>query len=218
MREPSVIDFIIFGTAFFSGILAHEGAHLFVCHALKLNPKFDLFKLKVSCKHPKSVLDMRLIGLAPIILFIIVGCFEIMHQVTTESTFLIQTFTYPVWTPVFITQHFRLTTLLFMVGLIIGLSPSDLSPSIASSGGTWPRWKNTPESLKIALGGALLAALTLYLKNIPVEILPYGKDAAFLQVLIGLFEFCVIGILLIAGGLAIIQSKPTSPPETDKKQ
>mgnify|MGYP003674996784 CR=1 FL=1 len=82
MREPSVIDFIIFGTAFFSGILAHEGAHLFVCHALKLNPKFDLFKLKVSCKHPKSVLDMRLIGLAPIILFIIVGCFEIMHQVT----------------------------------------------------------------------------------------------------------------------------------------
>ena len=72
MRELSVIDFIIFGTAFFSGILAHEGAHLLVCHALQLDPKFDLLKLKVNCKHPKSRLDMRLIGLAPIVLFVVV--------------------------------------------------------------------------------------------------------------------------------------------------
>ena len=218
MRELSVIDFVLFGIAFFSGILAHEGAHLLVCHALQLDPKFDLLKLKVNCKHPKSRLDMRLIGLAPIVLFVVVGCFEIMHQVITESTFLVQTFTYPAWAPVFITQHFRLPTLLFMVGLIIGLSPSDLSPTIASSGGSWQRWKNTPQSLKIALGGALLAALTLYLKNIPVELLPYGKDAVFLQVIIGLFEVCIVAVLLIAVGIAILQSKPTFPPETDKKQ
>ena len=218
MRELSVIDFIIFGTAFFSGILAHEGAHLLVCHALKLNPKFDLIKLSVLCNQPANKTDMRLIGLAPIVLFILVGCFEIIHQVTTESTFLVQTLTYPAWTPIFITQHFRLTTLLFMVGLIIGVSPSDLSPTIASSGGSWQRWKNTPQSLKIALGGALLAALTLYLKNIPVELLPYGKDAVFLQVIIGLFEVCIVAVLLIAVGIAILQSKPKSPLETDNKQ
>ena len=209
MRELTVIDFAIFGIIFFSGILAHEGSHLLVCHALKLDPKVDIFKLKVLCKQPKTDLQKRLVGLAPVILFVIVGCFEIMYQVNLQSEFLGKVIVSPVWLPVFIAQHFRFSTVLFMLGVIIGLSASDVSLRVANGGGSWELWKNAPQSLKIALGGGVLAAVTIYLKNIPSGILLHGKDALFLQVLAGVFEACAIAVLLIAVGLAILHSKPT---------
>ena len=209
MRELTVIDFAKFGIIFFSGILAHEGSHLLLCHALKLDPKLDLLNLKVLCKQPKTDLQKRLIGLAPVVFFVIVGCFEIMYLVNLQSEFFGKVISSPVWLPVFIAQYFRFSTVLFMVGLIIGLSASDVSLRVANGGGSWEFWKNAPQSLKIALGGGVLAVITIYLKNIPSGILLHGKDALFLQVLAGVFEVCAIGVLLIAIGTAILHSKPT---------
>ena len=204
MRDLTVIDFIIFGTAFFSGILAHEGSHLLVLHAIgDLKPQFNPWKLQVISKPPKTDLQKRLVGLAPVILFIIVGCFEIMYQVTSESPFFGKVIATPVFLPVFVTQHFRFVTLLFMLGLIIGLSSSDISLKVQESGGSWKLWQNAPVGLKIAIGGGILALINVYIKQIPASLLEQGKDVLFLQVLTGLFEVCVIAVLLIAIGFHI---------------
>ena len=201
MRDLTAIDFLIFGTAFFSGILAHEGAHLIICHALKLDPKLDILSLNVICKKPKTNSHMRLIGLAPLFLFLLVFLSQLLTLAYSKSIFFNEVISYPLFLPVSILNHFHFATLLFLIGLIIGLSASDISLKVQKSElGKWQAWTEAPQPLKLGVGGILLLLITIYLQKIPLELLT-PKDTQFILLMGSLLQVSYIGIFMIAGGL-----------------
>ena len=198
MRELSAIDFLIFSIAFFSGILAHEGAHLIICHALKLDPKLDVLSLNVICKKPKTNFHMRLIGLAPLFLFLIVFLHQLLNLAYSKSTFFNEVISYPLFLPVSILNHFHFATLLFLIGLIIGLSASDISLKVQKSElGKWQAWAKAPHFLKLGVGGVLIYLITKYLQKIPLELLT-PKDTQFILLMGFLLEISYIVIFMLS--------------------
>jgi len=130
------LQYIIYFGIFMLGIFSHEGAHAMVAYHFKLNPEVDLWGLKVLYDQTDNDRHIRLIGLAPLLLGGFVALTEAMYIIITNG-------------PI------RTTTILFLIGLLIGTSASDLSVQITKQG-EWKAWKKIPVYFRVVGAGILL--------------------------------------------------------------
>ena len=161
-----------------AGIFAHEGAHALFAYHFKLNPEVDLWGLKVLYDQTDNDRHIRLIGLAPLLLGGFVALTEAVYIITTNS-------------PI------RTTTILFLVGLLIGTSASDLSVSITKQG-EWKAWKRIPAYQRVLAGGLILCILP--------NIFPLlFESTRALFVLIGALEAAGLGVILVGVGMWVLK-------------
>jgi len=144
-----IAQYIIWFGFFLAGTYAHEVAHFFIAAILKLSPRMDLWKLEVSYNYTPIDWKVRLIGLAPLILGIIYFCFEILYITVMGGSFRIQ-------------------TIIFLIALLIGTSPGDLSVSVARRG-TWRAYDDISRGIRLIAAGSMIGVVSWSLKFIPGE-------------------------------------------------
>ena len=173
-----ILQYLIYFGIFMMGIFSHEGAHAMFAHFYKLNPEVDLWHLKVLYDQTDNNRAIRLIGLAPLLLGGFVALTEAVYIVATNS-------------------RIRMSTILFLTGLLIGTSASDLSVQITKQG-EWKAWKKIPGYFRVMAGGVIL---WLVAGGLPMIF--YNNNALF--VVTSSLDPAAIGVVIIGFGMWVLK-------------
>ncbi len=199
-------DYLVLLFYFAFGVFVHEFCHYFVAdYFYKLGPRMDLVQLEVQYSPTKDRRALRMIGLSPIFLglFVLVGELVYLVAYTQDwGAFIGALWAAPLAAPVWVLSYMRLTTIVFIFGLWIGISAGDLSPSIVEHGGRWEHWERLPRGGKIAIGGILVACVAKYLAYLSTAIAFSYQDRVFVALMADVGE--VAAILLVVGGLGYL--------------
>lgn len=182
------LQYLIYFGVFMAGIFSHEGAHALFASFYKLNPEIDLWGLKVLYDQTDNDRAIRLIGLAPLLLGAFVSLTEVIYIIMSGGSI-------------------RMFTVLFLIGLLIGTSASDLSVQITKNG-EWKAWKSIPAYYRVFAGG-----LVLYF--IPAVLPKLFESTMALFILISALETASVVVMFLGGVMWILTLDKSKSMESE---